>query len=54
VYDWMHSIKMFLKNQPPLDDNAEVERIARKSKQYHLVDEILFQRGVNGMMMECI
>jgi hypothetical protein len=43
AYDWMHPIKMFLENQPPLDDNTEVERIARKSKQCHLVDEILFR-----------
>ncbi len=43
VYDWMHPIKMFLENQSPLDDNTEVERIARKSKQYHLIDGILFQ-----------
>jgi hypothetical protein len=40
-YDWMHSIKMFLENQPPLDDNAEVERITRKSKKCHLIDGIL-------------
>jgi hypothetical protein len=42
VYDWMNPIKMFLENQPPSDDNAEVERITHKSKQYHLIDEILF------------
>jgi hypothetical protein len=43
VYDWMNPIKMFLENQPPSDDNAEVECIARKSKQYHLIDGILFR-----------
>jgi hypothetical protein len=43
VYDWMNPIKMFLGNQPPSDDNAEVERIAHKSKQYHLIDGILFR-----------
>jgi hypothetical protein len=47
VYDWMHLIKMFLENQPPSDNNAKVERIAhniaRKSKQYYLVDRILFR-----------
>jgi hypothetical protein len=32
AYDWMNLIKMFLENQPPLDDNAEVERIMRMSK----------------------
>jgi hypothetical protein len=42
-YDWMYPIKMFLKNRPPLDDNTEVECIARKSKQYHLIDGILFR-----------
>jgi hypothetical protein len=31
-YDWMYLIRMFLENQPSLDDNAEVERIVRKSK----------------------
>jgi hypothetical protein len=54
VYDWMQPIKMFLKNQPPLHDNVEVERNAHKSKQYHLVDGILFWRYINGMMMNCI
>jgi hypothetical protein len=32
AYDWMHPIKSFLENQPPSDDNAEVEHIACKSK----------------------
>jgi hypothetical protein len=43
TYDWMNPIKMFLENKPPSDDNTEVERIARKSKQYHLIDGILFR-----------
>jgi hypothetical protein len=34
AYNWMSPNKMFLDNQPPLDDKAEVERIARKSKTY--------------------
>jgi hypothetical protein len=42
AYDWMHPIKMFLENQPPSDDNAEVEQTARKSKQYHLIYVMLF------------
>jgi hypothetical protein len=54
VYDWMHPIKMFLENQPPSDDNAEVKHITHKSKQYHLKDGILFQRGATDMMMKCI
>jgi hypothetical protein len=43
TYDWMRPIKMFLENQPSSDDNTEVERITRKSKQYYLVDGILFR-----------
>jgi hypothetical protein len=54
AYDWMHLIKMFLENPPPSDDNAKVERIACKSKLYHLIDEILFWRCLDGMMMKCI
>jgi ribonuclease HI len=54
AYDWMSPIKMFLDNQPPSDDNAEVERIARKSKMYHLIDRVLYRRGTNDMMMKCI
>jgi hypothetical protein len=54
AYDWMSPIKMFLDNQPPSDDNVEVERIACKSNMYHLIDGILYQRGANGMMMKYI
>jgi hypothetical protein len=43
AYDLMHPIKMFLENHPPSDDNTKVEHIARKSKQYHLIDGILFR-----------
>jgi hypothetical protein len=43
AYDWMSPIKMFLDNQPPSDDNIEVERITRKSKMYHLIDGILYR-----------
>jgi hypothetical protein len=50
----MYPIKMFLENQPPSDDNTEVERITRKSKQYHLIDGILFRLGANGMIMKFI
>jgi hypothetical protein len=54
VYDWMNSIKIFLENQPPSDDNAEVEHIVLKSKMYHLIDGILFRQATNDMMMKCI
>jgi hypothetical protein len=54
VYDWMHLIKMFLRIQLPSDDNAEVQRMSQNSKKYHIIDDILFHQGVNGMMMKYI
>jgi hypothetical protein len=45
---------MFLDNQPLSDGNTEVERIARKSKIYYIIDGILYRRGAIGMMMKCI
>jgi hypothetical protein len=43
VYDWMSLIRAHLDNKPPSDDNIKVERIARKSRMYHLIDEVLYQ-----------
>jgi hypothetical protein len=54
AYDWMSPIKTYLDNQPPSNYNAEVERIARKCRMYHLIDGVLYQHGANGMMMKCI
>jgi hypothetical protein len=45
---------VYLDNQPISDDNAEIERIARKSRMYHLIDGVLYKQGANGMMMKCI
>jgi hypothetical protein len=53
-YDWMNPIRMFLDNQPLLDDDTEVEHIARKARMYHLIDKVLYRQGANGMMMRCI
>jgi hypothetical protein len=52
--DCMSPIKAYLDNQLISDDNAEIERIARKSRMYHLIDEVLYKQGANGMMMKCI
>jgi hypothetical protein len=43
AYDWMNPIRMFLENQPPLDNNTEVELIAHKTKMYHLIDRVLYR-----------
>jgi hypothetical protein len=52
--DWMSPIKAYMDNQPISDDNAEIERIARKSRMYHLIDGVLYRQGANGMMMKYI
>jgi hypothetical protein len=54
TYDWMSSMRAYLDNQPPSDDNAEVERIARKYRMYHLIDGVLYRQCTNWMMMTCI
>jgi hypothetical protein len=48
--DWMSPIKVYLDNQPISDDNAEIERIACKSRMYHLMDGVLYRQGTNFMM----
>jgi hypothetical protein len=52
--DWMSPIKTYLDNQPISDDKAEIERIARKSRIYHLIDKVLYRQDDNVMMMKCI
>jgi hypothetical protein len=52
--NWMSPIKAYLDNQPILDDDAEIERIARKSRMYHIIDGVLYKQDANGMMMKCI
>jgi hypothetical protein len=54
VYDWMSLIRAYLDNQPPSDDNTEVERITRKSRMYYLIDGVLYRQCANGMIMKCI
>jgi hypothetical protein len=41
--DWMSPIKAYLDNQPISNDDAEIERIARKSRMYHLIDGVLYR-----------
>jgi hypothetical protein len=54
TYDWMRLIRAYLDNQPPSDDNTEVERIAHKSRMYHLIDGVLYRQDANEIMMKCI
>jgi hypothetical protein len=50
----MSQIRSYLENRLLANDDAEIERIARKSRLYHLIDGILYRQGANGMMMRCI
>jgi hypothetical protein len=50
----MSPIKAYLDNQLISDDNAEMERISRKYRIYHLIDRVLYKQGTNGIMMKCI
>jgi hypothetical protein len=50
----MNPIRPYLDNQPSLDDNTEVERIASKFRMYHLIDGVLYRQGANEMMMKYI
>jgi hypothetical protein len=52
--DWMSPINAYLDNQPISDDNVEIKCIARKCRMYHLINEVLYRQGTNGMMMKCI
>jgi hypothetical protein len=51
---WMSPIKACLDNQPISDDNADIKRITRKARMYHLIDGVVYKQGANGMMMKCI
>jgi hypothetical protein len=50
----MSTIKAYLDNQPISDDNAEIERITRRSRMYHLIDGVLYRQDANDPMMKCI
>jgi hypothetical protein len=42
-FDWMSQIRSYLENRPLAEDDAEIERIARKCRMYHLIDGILYR-----------
>jgi hypothetical protein len=50
----MSPIKAYLDNQLISYDNAEIERITRRSRMYHLIDGVLYRQGANDIMMKCI
>lgn len=51
---WMMEIQAFLQDATLPEDHEGGERIARVSKRNVLVEETLFRRGANGVLLKCI
>jgi hypothetical protein len=51
---WITEIQIYLKDNILPDDMTSADRIARLAKMYTLVEEDLYRRGANGVLMRCI
>jgi hypothetical protein len=51
---WIMEIRTYLKDNILPDDSTSTDRIARLAKRYTLVEEDLYRRGANGILMRCI
>jgi hypothetical protein len=51
---WITEIWTYLKDNIRPDDMASADRIACLAKRYTLVEEDLYRRGANGVLMQCI
>jgi hypothetical protein len=51
---WITEIRTYLKDNILPDDMASADRIARLAKRYTLVEEDLYRRGANGILIRCI
>ena len=47
----MDDIRDYLKEKFLPEDDATTERIARQSKRYAMVDDDLYRRGMNGVLL---
>lgn len=52
--DWRLPIQSYLECDLPPDDSAEAQRMAHKARVYVLMDDELYKKGHNGMLMKCI
>jgi hypothetical protein len=50
---WITEIQTYLKDNIRPDDMASADRIAHLAKRYTLVEEDLYRRGANGVLMQC-
>jgi hypothetical protein len=51
---WITEIQTYLKDNILPDDMAFADQIARLAKRYTLVEEDLYRRGANDVLMRCI
>ena len=51
VRSWVDDICDYMKEKFLPDDGATAEQIARQSKRYAMVDDDLYRRGMNGVLL---
>jgi ribonuclease HI len=51
---WMTDIRAYLDKNTLPEDRAEVEKLARISKRYVLVEGTLYRRAANGILLKCV
>jgi ribonuclease HI len=51
---WIFKVQDYLKDNFLPEDQASAERIVRMAKRYTVVEEDLYRRGANGILIRCI
>ena len=52
--DWRNPIIDYLNGSDLPDDDAEADRIARRAKLYVLIEDKLYKKGTQNILMKCI
>ena len=51
---WIEEILGYLRDDILPDEDTDADRLARQSRRYTVVDNNLYRRGANGVLMKCI
>ena len=51
---WIEEILGYLRDDILPDDDTDADRLARQARRYTVVDNKLYRRGANGVLMKCI
>jgi hypothetical protein len=51
---WISEIRDYLKENILPEDHVSTERIVRLAKRYTTIEEDLYRRGTNSILMRCI